>query len=159
MLALAAPTLAQNPPTGQGSHDVALVAGLNLPTGHDSQLALAGLAAYWPGRQGRQTAPVTGSASVPLGQSAQRGAVQVVGSSAERCTEESHLVPGKPVHASHASAPRGRRASSPLSTQGTSQLLTVAVLPAPDKKSGLHSRQTSPETCMNLGHWKQALVA
>ena len=80
MLALAAPTLAQKPPTGQGSHDVASVAGLNLPAGHDWQLVLAGLAAYWPGRHGRQTAPVMLSASVPLGQSAQRGAVHMLGS-------------------------------------------------------------------------------
>ena len=80
MLAVAAPTLAQNPPTGQSSQLVELVPELNEPGGHAVQLTLAASAVYWPGRHGRQTAPVTGSAIVPLEQSAQRGAAQVAGS-------------------------------------------------------------------------------
>ena len=130
MLALAAPTLAQNPPAEQSSHDVALVAWLNLPAGHDSQLVLAGLDVYWPGMHGKQTAPVSASATVPLGQAAQRGTVHKLGSS--RCPrDELNAEPEMLLHASHASAPTGRCASSPEVRQGTSQVATSVVLPAP----------------------------
>ena len=40
MLALAAPTLAQNPPTGHSSHAVAFKLELNVPALHASQLEL-----------------------------------------------------------------------------------------------------------------------
>ena len=78
MLALAAPSLAQNPPTAHSSHPVELTSELNLPTGHCAQLVLAGFAAYCPGRHGRQTAPVVLSAYLPLSHSTQRVAVHVV---------------------------------------------------------------------------------
>ena len=51
MLALAAPSFAQMPPTGHNSHAVAVREELNLPAGQASQLVLAGRAAYCPGMQ------------------------------------------------------------------------------------------------------------
>ena len=89
ILALAAPKLAQKPPTGQRSHAVASIAGLNLPMGHASQLALLVFAASCPGIHGRQMAPVTASERLPLGQEAQRGAYHVLGSMGLRSADES----------------------------------------------------------------------
>jgi len=94
---------------------------------------------------------------VPLGQSAQRGAAQKV-ALLRSPSDASHDVPGMPVQALHASAPIGRWASSPFATHGTSQVVTVAVLPVPDRKSGLHSRQMLLKTRMKGGHWKQPLA-
>ena len=80
MLALAAPSLAQNPPTGHSSQAVAPSPELKLPAGQAWQLVLPKLAAYWPGLQSTHAAPVE-CAFVPLAQKAQRGAVHVAGSS------------------------------------------------------------------------------
>ena len=76
MLALAAPTAAQKPPTGHDSQDVAPIPEENFPTGQALQLVLPALAVYCPGLQGTPAAPVE-CASVPLSQIAQRGAVHV----------------------------------------------------------------------------------
>lgn len=143
---------------GHRSHAVASVWELNVPTAHAWQLALPGLAAYCPGRQGKQTAPVLLSDLVPAGQYAQRGAVQVVGSSVIRCRNEFHVVPGTAVHAWQSLTPRGRWASSPAAVQGTSQPSTVTVLPKPDRKSGRHSMHTPPWARMKGGHAKQPLA-
>ena len=122
---------------------------LQLPAGHTSQLAV--LDANCPGTHGRQTAPVALSARLPLGQEAQPGAAQVLGSAGSRMTEESAYVPAMALHSVHVLTPSGR---SPR-LQGMTQRS-----PVPNTRSlmlsGGHSRQTaeSEERPMNDGHAK-----
>ena len=70
MLALAAPTLAQKPPGSHKSHAIAPDELLKVPTPHGSHSELPSLAAYCPGKQSMQTAPVL-SARFPDGHASQ----------------------------------------------------------------------------------------
>ena len=70
MLALAAPMLAQKPPGSHKSHAIAPDELLKVPTPHGSHAELPASAAYCPGKQLMQTAPVT-SARFPDGHASQ----------------------------------------------------------------------------------------
>ena len=76
--------LPQKPPDGHSSQLSEPTAKFSFPGGQASQLALAVLSAYCPGRHGLQIMPVTLSYCLPTSQSAQRGAVHVLLSVMER---------------------------------------------------------------------------
>ena len=126
------------------------VASENLPSGHlprqIGQLTLPVLDANCPGKHGRQTAPVAPSARLPLGQEAQPGAAQVLGSAGSRSTEVFAYVPGTAVHSVQVSTPSGRCPT----LQGITQRSPLPNTPWLTR-SGRHSRQTadSKERPMN----------
>ena len=113
MLALAAPSVAQKPPTGHGLQTVAPIPELKLPIGQALQLELPETFANCPGLHGTHAAPVE-CASVPLAQVAQRCASHVRELSV-RVTADTNLVPGTSAQAWHTSVPMPRRPNWPPS--------------------------------------------
>ena len=76
--------LPQKPPVGHSWQLPELTAALSFPGGQASQLALAVLSAYCPGRHGKQIIPVALSECFPGSQAVQRRAVHVLSFLIER---------------------------------------------------------------------------